>query len=55
MIPPGSPQMKARRTFQQLIKRHEAYEGQICISTKTFKRKVMNPILELITALEEKQ
>lgn len=53
MIQPGSARAIAREIFDQLVAEHECYEGQICISTVTFRRTVQKPIMNLLKKVEE--
>ena len=45
---------KTRALFDRFVSKFEAYEGQICISTKTFRRELMIPTLNRMKALEKK-
>jgi len=45
---------KQRASFEQFIENHECYDGQICISTKTFRRELMIPTLNKMKELEKK-
>lgn len=45
--------LDARNLFESIIKKHEAYDGQICICTQTFRRELQIPILNMIKQLEE--
>lgn len=53
MIQPGSARAIAREIFDQLVEEYECYEGQICISTVTFRRTIQKPIMNLLKKLEK--
>lgn len=38
--------------FNHFIKKFEAYDGQICVCTPTFRRELMSPVLETVKDLE---
>lgn len=45
---------KARAAFEEFIKKNECYDGQICISTSSFRRELMIPTLNRMKELEKK-
>jgi hypothetical protein len=44
----------ARKEFSKFVEKHECYDGQICVSTKTFWRELAIPIFKQIKKLEKK-
>ena len=45
---------KARAFFEQFIEKNECWDGQICISVKTFRKELMIPTLNRMKELEKK-
>lgn len=43
---------EALKIFDNYLKRNTVYEGQVASSLKLFKKRLMNPILDLIRELE---
>ena len=44
--------VKIRNLLEDIIKEFECYQGQICISTLSFRKKLQAPILATIKNLE---
>lgn len=45
---------KTRALFDRFVSKFEAYEGQICVCTATFRRELMIPVLLKMKELERK-
>jgi len=49
----GERVTSVRNHFQKFIDEHQCYEGQISVCTKTFRRELMIPVLDLIKKMEK--